>query len=764
MKIYRVIFIAVIAAGILSARTHAQKNWAQEADKAFTYFQYYEAVGMYKKAQGKIKKNKLEKARVIFQIAECYRLSNDTKLAETWYKKAIAAKYFDPIATLYYADMLKANEKYELGIVQYNAYKALEPTDTRGEKGAESCALAQQWKDNPVRYEIENMTSLNTKDMDFAPTYADRKFKSLIFTSTREGSTGMDYDSWTGQSFADLYLSAQDKRGTTWSSPVSIGENVNTKFNEGSPSLNDKCNEMYFTRCTFENKKQLNCQINSAKKKGTSWDIPEPITLGPDSFTYGDPHLSGDELTLYFSSDMAGGYGGKDLWVAKRSKKTKAWETPVNLGPNVNTEGDERFPFLRDDGVLYFASNGHIGMGGLDIYKVEKISDDKWNKPVNMKYPINSCADDFSIIFEDKVEKGFLSSNRKGGKGSDDIYSFYLPPLVFTLKGTIYDDSSKTTPKDVLKGALVTLTGSDGTVATDSTLSDGTYKFDKTKILPNTSYQITVTFKDYFGGKKKKISTVGLENNKDFEQDLSLIPIPKKPVVLPEILYEFNAYDLKPEFEDSLNGLFQTMQDEPKLVIELGSHTDTRGSDVYNDSLSYKRAKSVVDYLISKGIHRARLKAKGYGESTPRTLLKDITVSRYYKGTEEIILKTPITFSAGTVLTEEYINKFAKDEKKFESAHQLNRRTEFKILSNDFVASDTLFDEGAPDIQISAKDTTTIKKDEPEDDNNSQPENNNITPDKNKENKTPQNNKTGTTGTNKTGTTGTNKTTPVRKK
>ncbi|NTW31876.1 MAG: OmpA family protein [Bacteroidetes bacterium] len=708
MKIYRIAFAALMVFSLLFSKSFAQKNFAKDADDAYKFYQYYEAIDLYKKAYAKVKKDKAEKARIVFQIAECYRMTNDTKQAEVWYKKAVSAKYSDKIAVLDYADMLKINEKYEDAIVQYNAYATLVPSDPRGAKGAESCTLSQQWKDNPSRYEVENMKALNTKEMDFSPAYADKKFKSLIFTSSREGSTGSDYDAWTGQSFTDLWLIAQDKKGS-WSTPVSIGENINTKFNEGASCLNAKMNELYFTRCGFEKKKQLGCQLFVAKKKNTSWDVPDSLKLAPDSCSVGQPSLSEDELTLYFASDMQGGYGGKDIWMAKRTKKNKEWDKPVNLGSNINTEKDEMYPFIREEGILYFSSNGYSGMGGLDIYKSEK-TDDKWGTPVNMKYPINSPGDDFAIIFENKLEKGYFSSNRKGGKGSDDIYSFIQPPLVFTLQGKICNDSTKA----MIKGALVKLIGSDGTMVEYTSDATGLYQFDKTKFLPNTSYEIQVSKSNYFG-KKGKESTVGLERSKDFVHDLCITPIPAIPIVLPEILYDFNKWDLLSQYQDSLNGLIQIMTDNPTIVVELGSHTDARGSLEYNDSLSYKRAKSVVDYIITKGIAGDRIEAKGYSKRVPRTLTKDLT-------------RDGFVFPKGTTLTEEYINALKGNDKKFEAAHQLNRRTEFRVLRDNYVPhADTTTNIVAPKIEVKTDEESINKEEKMQ----QQPDNNIFTPDNN---------------------------------
>jgi peptidoglycan-associated lipoprotein len=720
MKIFKVILLTFIITGLFASKSYTQKNWAQDADNAFKYYQYYEAIGLYKKAYTKIKRNKAERARVVYQVAECYRLSMDTKQAETWYKKAVSIKYPDPLATLHYAEMLKVNEKYDDAVVQYNAYKELVPTDARGAKGAESCTLAQQWKDNPTRYEVENVKQLNTKDMDRAASWYTKNYKSIVFTSSREGSTGKDFDAWTGESFSDLYLTALDKKGS-WSPPTSVGENINTAFNEGEACLNDKYGEMYFTRCGVEKKKQLGCQIYVSKKKGNSWDVPEIIVLGPDSFSYGQPSLSEDELTLYFSSNMEGGYGGHDIWMVKRTKKNKPWDKPINLGPNINTDGDEYYPYIREDPtdpnlhVLYFASDGLLGMGGLDIFKVEK-SGDSWGKPVNMKYPINSSADDFAIIFEGKQEQGYFSSDRKGGKGSDDIYSFYEPPLVFSLQGTICNDSSLTTPKEVLKGATITLVGSDGTSIICTTDAAGLYKFDKSKFQANTSYELKVEAHNYFGAKGKE-STVGLERSKDFIHDFCLIPIPIAPIVLPEILYDFDKWNLLPQYQDSLNGLIQTMQDNPRIVVELGSHTDARGAFEYNDSLSFKRAKSVVDYLISKGIAGDRLQAKGYGKRVPRTLTKDIN-------------RDGFVFPKGTILTEDYINQFKDNKDKFEAAHQLNRRTEFRVLRDDYVPRADTANKGISPIIDIKTDSSSIKQ---ENKQQQQPNNNKFVPKGNKD-------------------------------
>ncbi|MBU0488105.1 MAG: OmpA family protein [Bacteroidetes bacterium] len=682
MKIVKILPLLIVML-IAGTQVQAQKDFTKVADQAYDMQQYSVSIDLYKKAYSKIK-NKVEKARIIFQIAQCYRLSNNPKQAEAWFKKAVKISYEDPIAILYYADALKAQEKYADAIIQYDDYKKAEPSDPRGLNGSESCKLAQSWVENPTRYEVDNFKLVNSKENDFSPYFYDKKYNSIIYTSSREGSEGNDIDAWTGQSFTDLFFATRDKKGK-WSKPQPVGEPINSKFNEGGCCLNSKCNTLYFTRCEFERKQRTGCQIFFSTKKGIMWDEPILMDLATEDaksdttfqrMTFGHPAMSDDELTLYYASDMPGGQGGKDIWKATRKKKRGDFTNPTNLGPVINTPGDEMFPYVHDNGDLYFSSTGHLGMGGLDIFHAEK-KGDGFAMPENMKYPINSSGDDFGIIFEgNTVEKGFLTSNRKGGRGGDDIYEFILPPLVFTLKGVVTDENTK----EVIPGCIVKLVGSDGIVAIDTTDATGLYSFDKDIIKYYTSYDLTFSKTGYFG-KKGKETTVGLERSTDLIHDKALVPIPVVPIVLPDILYDFDKWDLKPQFHDSLNDLYQTLTDNPQLVIELSSHTDARGDDAYNERLSQRRAQSCVDYLVKvKGIEPGRIVPKGYGEYKPRTL-------NVYKNLSCLKCKGKFySFEKGTKLTEKYINGLGSEEEK-EAAHQLNRRTEFRILREDYIST-----------------------------------------------------------------------------
>ncbi len=673
------ILLALIVTIIGISSSFAQRNYVEDADDKFNLEQYFEAIPLYKKAYTKVKGNKMERNRILYNTAICYRKINDTKNAESTFKRVIAAKYPEPLAYLYYADALKINEKYEDASIQYAEFKNLVPGDPRGDIGIESCKMAVQWKNNPTRYEVDINKKMNNKANDFAPSYADKKYRTIVFTTSREGVVGKGEDAWTGQSFTDLYMIELDRKGN-WGTPLPIDDTgeLNSTHNEGVASFNDKFNTIYFTRCDVIRKQRSGCQIYTATKRGKGWGDVQLIPVGGDSIAVGHPAVTNDELTIYFASDLPGGYGGKDIWMMQRPKKNRPFEKPVNLGPVINTPGDEMFPTLREDNIMYFSSNYHPGMGALDIFRTELV-DGQWTKPENMMSPVNSSGDDFHMVFnkDEKMlkeayakEMGFFSSNRKGGRGGVDIWSFKLPPILFTISGIVYDDSTKR----VIPYAVVQIVGSDGNIYIDTTDNKGFYKFNEAQILENTSYLMEVSKKDYFNEKGRE-TTVGLTKTTDLVKDFYLVPIPKKPIVLPEIRYDLAKWDLKPEYYSSLDGLIATMTENPNLVIELQSHTDVRPIPMTNDTLSQRRAQSVVDYLIGKGIAGDRLVAKGYGERVPRVLEKDITIT--YN-------KKDFTFKQGTVLTKEYIESLPTNDER-EAAHQLNRRTTFIILRTDYV-------------------------------------------------------------------------------
>ena len=679
-------FLFILVALLPLISVAQKKSPAHAADELFARQQYYAAIDKYKKAFTKVKNNREEKNRITYRLADCYYYTENYRRAEGAYRRLVRFGWAKnhPGVLLHLADVLKIDGKYDEAILQYKAYAERVPGDPRGKLGVESTAKIQGWIENPSKYKVTDVRKINSREADFAPAFISGNYNELVFTSTREGVTGKATDKWTGQNFSDLFIARQDRKGE-WSTPVLLDKNkhINTSANEGAAQANSRFNTLYFTRCPQIPDKKTGCQIYVSRRIGRTWGQARRLVIrGVDTTqTVGQPTLSSDELTLYFSSNRKGGAGGKDLWVSVRTSKNIPFGHPVNLGPNINTKGDEMFPFLRGDTALYFASNGHGGMGGLDIFVSKIDSSGHWGKPVNMKYPINSTYDDFGIIFNPTEAWGYLSSNRKGGRGKEDIYYFIQPPLEFTLSGTVSDNRTLFG----VSNATVQLVGSHGLTVKTITNNKGFYSFGKSQIKPNTTYEVKASKGNYFNN-IGRFTTAGVEFSKDFKKDIVLNPISRKPIVLPDILYDLNKWNLKPQYQDSLQGLIRTLRENPNLIIELGSHTDSRDTKEYNDILSLKRARSVVNYLIMRGIDPVRLVAKGYGERVPRVLQKDI-------------VKDGFLFKKGTSLDGPFISSLPGKAEK-EAAFALNRRTEFRVLRKDFVPKSTNMAVDTSTVQI----------------------------------------------------------------
>ena len=654
---FTIVLFCVFSFTSLDVNAQKKNRKMVKADQAFTLEQYNKAAELYKKAYQSTKSRAL-KSEIIFKQAECYRFSGNIKRAESYYKRAVKAKYPDVIVYLRYADVLRMNEKYEEAKVQYKKYIQLNPTDITGEMGLKSCDYSINWLANPTRYKVEIMPLVNSRFSDFSPSFGNGEYSELYFTSSRSGGFSNKIDDRTGETFTDLYSSKLNKKGK-WSVPLILPEPVNSEGNEGSVALNKRGTTMYFTKCDVQKKKALGCNIYVSKRKGKIWGAPTLLQIKVDSnTTLGHPTINEDESILIFSSDLRGGYGGKDLWIVKQQKRGK-WSDPVNLGPAVNTKGDEMFPFLHSDGTLYFSSTGHIGMGGFDIFKSTPDENNSYSSITNLKYPVNSSGHDFGMIIENSGERGYLTSDRKGGKGGDDIYQFELPPLVLALKGVITDSKSGA----ILTNTKVVLSSSEGVAIETKTDNTGSYNF---KLDPLLSYEILATLDGYLN-KKMTETTVGIDENKVFIVDLIMDPV-KKEIVLPKIEYDFAKWNLRDKSISDLDMLAESLSDNPNVVIELKSHTDFVGNNKSNLRLSQKRADACIDYLISVGIDAAQLVAVGAGEDEPF-----------------VIENKNGRFKEGDVLTESYINKikFKKNKKK---AHQYNRRTSFKVLREDYVS------------------------------------------------------------------------------
>ncbi len=650
------IFLILILSVLFLPDSLAQKRKAERAYASFEAGEYFDAIDLFKDAYSKSKKaDKATRTELGFMVAECYRLTNDPKNAENWYKMAVRSSVSKPEAEFWLAESLKKNGKYQQAIEELKKYKQMVPSDARADQEIRACELALEWLRNPESYKVEELKDLNSRESDFSPAYGRDDYGIVYFTSSRDDAAGNKTHGATGQNFTDIFESRLDKK-SKWSTPVPV-ENINSDFEEGTPCLTADYSEMYFTRCEAGKREKKGCVIMHTTRSGDKWSKPTDIKILPDSLVAAHPALSADGTTLYFVSDMPGGSGLKDIYVIL--KNGDSWSKPRNLGPDINTAGNELFPFVRDDGTLYFASDGRIGMGGLDIFKAVPQPDGSW-VVTNMKSPINSQSDDFGICFEKGNERGIFSSSRKG-RGDDDLYSFELPPLKFSITGLVKDEKTGSP----VSGSVIQLIASDGSNLQAETGNGGDFKF---ALKPNVDYIFLASKKGYLNGKEKE-TTKGQEKSRDFMITILLTAI-DKPIELPNIFYDFAKWDLRPESMVSLDKLVETLNDNPNVTIELMSHTDSRDTEEYNLDLSQKRAQSVVAYLIQKGIDPARLTAKGYGESTPKVVDASIHALNPF-------------LKEGATLNDSYVNSLANDEQK-EIAYQINRRTEFKVLRTDY--------------------------------------------------------------------------------
>ncbi len=632
----------------------------KQADNAFDNEAYFEAIDLYKKAYSK-ENNADEKARMLFRIAESYRMILDYEQELIWYDKALRAQYDEPKIYLYMARAYHHLGNFDQAIQNYKIYNE-RTSDPAGTAGLEAAERAKEFRDNPSRYIVQNEILLNSPEYDFAPAWASEDYSTIYYSSSRQGAQGLEIDKRTGESYQDIFFATRDQKGK-WSEPERLTYRVNTIHNEATPFLTKNFDMMFFTRCESTDNENKGCDIYVSRRVDNSWSTAQLLKLkpdnSPDNTTVGHPALTEDESHIIFSSDMPGGEGGKDLWIAPFDKASLTAGTPVNLKA-VNTIRDEMFPFVRSNGELYFSSAGHPGMGGLDIFRAEKTGDNTWGNVQNMGAPINSIGHDFGIIWEADAERGFLSSDRSGGKGKDDIYSFNMPPRLFALQGVVYDkDTQLPVPEATIK-----VVGSDGSSFEATTDGGGAFSFEtkgeERYINAETNYSIEVSKPDYLVA-KEQISTVGLTESTTFLKEFFItFTAPDKAIEFPEVRYAYNKADLLVNDEvnslDSLDFLYNVLIDNPTIIIELQAHTDSRGSDSYNRDLSQRRAESCVAYLQSKGIPAERMVARGYGESRLR-------------------------------ITDAQIARMSTEEEK-EAAHQKNRRTEFTVLSFDYVPKD----------------------------------------------------------------------------
>ena len=649
--------LAVVPLLLLGGRAYGQAASVRKADKLFAAGGYFDAIAPYKDGLETVPAQLL--GEYLFKIGECYRMTGNPQQAEVWYTKAIARDCKDARVHLYLGQALLQNEKYDLARSEFEAYKALAPTDKRADNGLQSIDLAQAWQESPSGYIVKHVPVLLSKHDEYSPMYGSKDYRTMLVTSSRDNATGKRIHEGTGNKFSDIFVTLSNGEGR-WSKPKPLEGEINTDAEEGTPSFNGDYTRMYFTRCKMSKKGKQGCQIYVAPQTGRGWDNATVVALAADTMVVAHPAITADDLTLYFTADLPGGFGGLDIWKVTRSSRDGAWSEPINLGNKINTEGDECFPYVHQDGTLYFSSKGQAGMGGLEIFKAREKSDTGWEIE-NMRYPVNSPSDDFGVTFQREREEGFFSSRRKGGRGGDDIYWFRLPPLEFNLVGEIMNEDASAG----LANSEVRLVGSDGSIQTVQTDAKGKFKV---QLKPSTDYVVVSKNKDFLNG-KGKISTKGKTASEDLYTKVKMTA-KTATVVLPNIFFDFNSWELKPESVASLERLVEILNDNPTVVMEIGAHTDSRGQVEYNQKLSQNRAQAVVNFLKEHGVDLRRLRARGYAQSVPFVVTPELHAVYDY-------------LPVGQPLDDAFINSLQDDAQR-DAANGANRRITFRVVSDDY--------------------------------------------------------------------------------
>ena len=693
MKRFSTIFrsIVVVAVAVTAFSACGSDKHLRKAEKYLALGEYFDAATEFKKAyQTTPPKERDKRGQRALKMAKCYAKINQTQAALAGYRNGIRYKQTELDDHLAYARLLLKNGEYKAAATEFQAVK--DSLTARGEwfrssdeknkerkltdkalltqNGLESAQNAPKWKEQGSRYTVKKMEIFNSRRADYSPMLFGDDFDRLYFTSTRNEANGDELSGITGTKAGDIFFSEKDDKGK-WSRPEVVQGGLNTDYDEGACSFSTDGREMYLTICQTDPSSPRLAQIVTSSRSDASWSKPTEVKISNDTLSsYAHPAISPDGQWLYFCSDMPGGKGGLDIWRVRLT--TSGMGGVENLGDPINTPGDEMFPAFRPNGDFYFSSNGHAGMGGLDIFiaKPAKREDrgtrneGRGTRNENSSntyilehpgYPLNSQADDFGMTFEGPYNRGYFSSNRGDGRGWDHIYSFDNPEIVQAIKGWVYEmDGYELTASEVH------LVGDDGTNEKLSVRSDGSFNY---VVTPGVSYVMLATCKGYLNH-KEELRVEQAEESEEYTLQFPLASI-TAPVLIDNIFYDFDKATLRPESTTALDELVKLLEENPNVTIELSAHCDFKGSAAYNKRLSQKRAESVVNYLIEHGIAADRLTPVGYGKEKPKRINKKVASKHKF-------------LKEGDVLTEEFIQNLS--EKEQEECNQLNRRTEFTVL------------------------------------------------------------------------------------
>ena len=630
----------------------------KKGDKFYAMGEYFDAANQYKKAYSQTPaKERQQRGQRALKMAECYRRINYTQKAIAAYNNAIRYKQTDSMTYLYLAQQLMKNAQYKEAEKQFqtaldsmgnNASMELRTLATTGLRSAQK---APGWKKEGSDYTIKRENLFNSRRADYSPVLGGEDNDRLFFTSTRNQAKGDELSGITGTKNADIFYSQKDDKGK-WQRPEVIDTELNTDWDEGACCLSPDGRTMYLTQCKTDPDYPRFATIVTSQRSDAAWSKATELKMTNDTLsTFAHPAVSPDGQWLYFVSDMPGGMGGYDIWRVRLT--TSGVGGVENVGAPINTAGDEKFPTFRPNGDLYFSSDGHEGMGGLDIY-IAKPNSNGW-RIEHPGFPLNSQGDDFGMTFEGMKNQGFFSSNRGDGKGWDHIYSFYNPEIIQTVKGWVYEQDGYE-----LTQAVVYMVGNDGTNMKLSVKGDGSFTQE---IKAGVDYVLLGTCKGFLNH-QEHIKVEPVKKSEEYVLQFPLASI-TAPVLIDNIFYDFDKATLRPESASALDELVVLLKENPNVTIELSAHTDYKGSAEYNKRLSQRRAESVVKYLTEHGIENERLTPVGYGKEMPKMIRKK--VAERYPFLKE-----------NDVLTEEYVKTLKDDEQ--EQCNQLNRRTEFRVL------------------------------------------------------------------------------------
>ena len=627
----------------------------KKGDKFYALGEYYDASAQYKKAYSATPaKDRATRGKRALKLADCYQRIGYAQRAIAAYNNAIRYKQTDSLTHLRLAQQLMKTGSYKAAAKEFQAVLDSFPENRLAQTGLQSARMAPQWKEEGSQYSVKRENFFNSRRADYSPMLAGDEYDQLYFTSTRNDAQGDELSGITGTKNGDIFVSTKDENGK-WTKPQDIDTELNSDFDEGVCSFTPDSRTMYLTQCKTDPSYPRYATICTSSRTDATWGKSTPLVITKDTLSsYAHPAVSPDGEWLYFVSDMPGGMGGMDIWRARIMKSGLGGVE--NLGAPINTEGDEMFPTFRPNGDLYFSSDGHPGMGGLDIFIAKPDSAAGTWKIEHPGYPLNSQGDDFGMTFEGLHNRGYFSSNRGDGKGWDHIYSFVNPEIVQTVKGWVYEQEGYELPQ-----GLVYMVGNDGTNLRLSVKGDGSFTQE---IKPGVDYVFLGTCKGFLNH-KEQLRVEPVTESKEYVLQFPLASI-TAPVLIDNIFYDFDKATLRPESTQALDELIKLLNENPNVTIELSAHCDYRGPEAYNKLLSQRRAESVVTYLIAHGIAKDRLSPVGYGKDKPKTIRKKLTEKYTF-------------LKEGDVLTEDFIKKLKKPEEQ-EICNQLNRRTEFIVL------------------------------------------------------------------------------------